>query len=136
MSVTFYPGQPTADGWEISLGGHARHHGVNLANGNAVRLLAVLGYPLDTEEGPVGDAPAADFLGRVLVALALAPDDEAMPAYRMTAEELSPALRELCGGGATVWQGPRREGYLQDKLERLETLARFCVEQGYAVLWA
>jgi hypothetical protein len=137
MSVTFYPGQATADGWEIRLGGHARHHEVNLANTNAVRLLGVLGLPLDDEEGCVGNAPAGDFLGRVLVALAIAPHDEAMPAYQMTPEELSPTLTMLIGaGGAAVWHGPRRDGYLQEKLELLETLARFCVEQDYAVLWA
>jgi hypothetical protein len=135
MCVTFYPGRASADGWEIRLGGHARHHEVNLANTNAIRVIGVLGFPLDDEEGCVGDATADDFLGRVLVALAVAPRDEAMPAYRLTQAEQSPVVRELCGGAA-VWQGPRREGYLQEKLIALETLARFCVEQNYAVLWA
>ncbi|MFJ6354803.1 hypothetical protein ACIQKB_35770 [Streptomyces sp. NPDC092046] len=87
---------------------------VNMANANAARVLGVLGY------GELaGDAEAEDFLGRVLVALALTPEDAGRPA---TAE------------GRFVDCG-RREGYVQERLEELRELAEDARARRLTVYW-
>ncbi|THA53269.1 hypothetical protein E6R62_19470 [Streptomyces sp. A1136] len=100
MSVTFF-----ADSVGVE---------VNMANSNAARVLGVLGY-----EELAGDAEADDFLGRVLVALALVPVDAGRPA---TAE------------GRFVDCG-RRAGYIQERLEELRALAEEARAQGLPVYW-
>ncbi|MEU2454855.1 hypothetical protein ABZ605_32800 [Streptomyces sp. NPDC012765] len=88
--------------------------GVNLANSNAARVLGVLGY-----DELAGDAEADDFLGRVLVALALTPEDAGRPA---TAE------------GRFVDCG-RRVGYVQERLEELYELAEEARARGLTIYW-
>ncbi|MEW1639334.1 hypothetical protein AB0469_35430 [Streptomyces sp. NPDC093801] len=76
---------------------------VNMANSNAARVLEVLGF-----DELAGDADAEDFLGRVLVALALAPVDAGRPS---TAE------------GNFIDCG-RTAGYTQRRLDELRELGR------------
>ena len=131
MSVTFYPAQYVSDPrWGVVLDcvDVREDIPVNLANANAVRVLEILGFPPERDEQScdfVGASyGAVAFLGRVLLVQGLAPYDEEMPAY------------QLPGDGATVWQGARHVGYMQEKLRLLEELAAFCVAQGYIVAWA
>ncbi|GAA2107921.1 hypothetical protein [Streptomyces synnematoformans] len=100
MSVTF-----TADG-----------HGepVNMANANAAVVLDVLGL---TES--CGDEDPEQFLGRVLVAVAITPDDEGRPA------ETRGRFTD-CG---------RPVGYLQRRLADLRGLAEHALRSGLRVTW-
>ena len=93
---------------------------VNMANGNAAQILDLLGYTFD---GDWTEAPAEDFLGRVLIAQALtdvATDDA----------HGRPAVHERnwteCG---------RRPGYLADRLTALHRLATWAVDNNTTVEW-
>ncbi|MFE7485137.1 hypothetical protein [Streptomyces sp. NPDC057552] len=105
---------------------------VNLSERNASLLTDLLGFtapettgaprPPRLDDGPAGDAgqlPAVDFLGRVLVALALAPEDEGLDGYWDGRHHL----------------GDRRAGYLQLRLAELRDLAQWCVDRGRNVAW-
>jgi hypothetical protein len=107
MSVTF-----SADDldWDSQLA-------VNMSSSSAATVASTLGIDLDAE-GWCGDMPAQDFLGRVLVALALSPLDEGMPCY------------EVPGTGARMIQGARRSGYLQERLAQLHELAVWAVKHN------
>ncbi len=130
MSVTFYPAQYASDpqwGAVLDFVDVGEDIPVSLANANALRVLETLGLPPTCDEQScdlVGESDPIAFLGRVLLAQGLAPYDEEMPAY------------QLPGDGATVWQGARHAGYMQEKLRLLEELAAFCAAQGYIVAWA
>jgi hypothetical protein len=87
---------------------------VNMSNTNAARVCETLGIDLD-DLGWCGSLPAADFLGRVLVALAVCPVDAGIPAHELSGT--SPRWIE-CG---------RPEGYLQDRLGQLRELADWAV---------
>ncbi|MEV7581562.1 hypothetical protein [Streptomyces erythrochromogenes] len=100
MSVTFFADSASEE--------------VNMANANAARVLGVLGY-----DELAGDAEAGDFLGRVLVALALVPVDAGRPA---TAE----GRFVVCG---------RRAGYIQERLEELHELAEGACGRSLPVYW-
>jgi hypothetical protein len=100
---------------------------------HAVAVLGALGYPVP-DNNPAdafacgdlsGVADAAEFAGRVAVALALAPADAGMPAY----EDTRP-------GGPRWHECGRRPGYLQEKLTELAELARWCAERGRRVQWS
>lgn len=91
---------------------------LNVANGNAVHLLSILGY--ETAEELCGSADAEDFLGRVLVALAINPTDAGVPATQ---------------NGSIIDCG-RREGYTDDRLTHLRTVAEAAREHGVNVQWA
>ncbi|MBM4569106.1 hypothetical protein GS489_00960 [Rhodococcus hoagii] len=91
---------------------------VNMSNTNAVTLLGLLG--LDTEG--FGDCPADDFLGRVLVAAALSPADEGVPAH-------------TTGGAPRMVECGRRSGYIQGRLGDLHRLATWAVAHDRAVQW-
>lgn len=93
---------------------------VNMSNANARILLDLLGF--GTEE-VCGDCSAADFLGRVLVAAALSPADEGMPAYTAAG---NPRMVE-CG---------RRAGYIPAQLDQLRVVAEWAAAQGRDVQWA
>lgn len=91
---------------------------VNMANGNAAEVLDLLGYPTDE---PEGEATAEDFLGRVLLALALldvSTDDE--------------HGRPTVHDGRWVEVG-RRPGYLAERLHQLHEIAT--AAQGGTVAW-
>lgn len=111
MSVTFY-------GYIAQTETIIESGDVNMANANAAFVLDSLGLPTDDLSGGL---PADDFLGRVLMALAIAPEDEGRPGYQV-AERLFD-----CG---------RRPGYLQDQLGALRELAEQCTPLGAEVAWA
>jgi len=87
---------------------------INMNIRNAVMVCEALGIDLN-DVGWCGSMTAADFQGRVLMALAVAPVDEGMPAY------------EHPGPGATMIEGARIPGYLQERLGQLRELADWAV---------
>lgn len=134
MSVTFtaeglLPGTDADGEWEPN------PLEVNLANGNAVLVAAALGLQLDADyPGDLSGAiDAQDFLGRVLVALAISPADEGMPAHELLPGD---AGRLAWFGDATVIQGARHPGYLQERLEQLRALAEYAVARNVQVWWS
>lgn len=136
MSVTFSPASFEATpvelvekhGFPVTMLTHREDlGGVNMHNEGAGRVLEVLGFTLDPEEGLVGTCEVDDFLGRVLVALAVAHEDEGMPAHDMSPGE----------PGATMWAAAREPGDLQRRLRDLRDLAESCSDQGVLmVAWA
>ncbi|MBW0101529.1 hypothetical protein [Pseudonocardia sp. KRD291] len=77
----------------------------------------------DGEDPRCGQCPAEDMLGRVDLALALAPADAGMPS------------RDLNTAGTVIDCG-RRPGYLQDRLHALRAVAVFAHERGRDVWWS
>lgn len=99
---------------------------LNVSNANAATLLDVLGIGVPSgedeetaEDRYCGVMAAEDFLGRVLIAQALSPVDAGVPATR---------------SGNWV-DGGRAEGYVNDRLDRLRTVASRAVELGVPVTW-
>jgi hypothetical protein len=88
---------------------------LNLSNANAYYVLDSLGL-----EDLCGSLSAEDFLGRILLAEAIAPKDEGMPAY-------TEGILTHCG---------REEGYLGDKLALLREIASQAHSKGLQVVWA
>lgn len=111
MSVTFAAqGAPDLD--------------INMCNRNAALVCESLGIALDPDW--CGDMAAADFHGRVVLALALAPADEGMPSYdHVTAP-----------GSARMIEGARRPGYLQERLAQLHQLSTWAIAHGAEVWWS
>jgi hypothetical protein len=119
---------------------------VNLSNHNASMVLETLG--VDVADDLCGSMSADDFLGRVLIALAISPADEGMPAYKLTGADYT-GQGGLLGGllaglaeaeandepTATFWQGARPAGYLQERLEMLREIAEFAKSKGWGVCW-
>ena len=100
---------------------------INVSSFNARPILEALGYIADgdnSDDGMVGSATAEEFMGRVLLALAVLP---------VSAERLS----ETTGGNGTVTvhYGGRPEGYVQDRLAQLHGLAQFAREHSRMVYW-
>jgi hypothetical protein len=93
---------------------------VNMSNTNALHILDTLGFP---EREYVGSTDAEDFLGRILLALAVAPHDAGIPSHVVP------------GPGATVINGGREDGYTQRRLEQLRTLAEFARLHRANVTW-
>lgn len=94
---------------------------LNLANGNAARVLELLGYDLAEEWG--GEAHAEDFLGRTLLAqglLDVATDDE--------------HGRPTVYDGRDVWCGTA-PGYLAGRLAELHQLATWAHQHHALVVW-
>lgn len=108
--------------------------GVNMSNSNAHRVAQTLGIDLDPDW--CGDMAAEDFLGRVLMALAISPADEGMPSHTLQpgddAGVLFGTVRE---GGPTIIAGARRPGYLQERLAELHELALWAVANDAVVMW-
>jgi hypothetical protein len=97
---------------------------MNLANGNAGSLLEVLGFPTDPWNLPEDfEFPTGhDMLGRVLLALGVAPKDEGMD-WVPDAEN-------------PRWQGNlRRSGYTQDKLSEMHALAEYAIAHDRRITW-
>lgn len=108
----------------------------NVAIGNTAHVLSLLGLPQADEFGDAcGDEPASVFLGRVLMALAVAPTDEGVPAT-------SRALRDGFGGAPVLTAGGRwhdmgrAAGYTERKLAEIRTLAEWADARGFRVAWA
>lgn len=97
---------------------------VNMSNTNAMDLLRVLDLPATFEDGLCGGATAEDFMGRVLVALAVEPEDTGVRSLETRGER-----------GATMIDCGRPAGYVQDRLAGLRDVAAFAVEHGLEVTW-
>lgn len=122
MSVTF-----SAPGLDpgIDADGHWEPHPleVNMSNRNAASVAASLGIELDPDW--CGQMAPADFLGRVLMALAIAPADEGMPSHELPR---SP-------GQARWIEGARPQGYLQERLGQLHALATWALGHDSPIIW-
>lgn len=109
-------------GWNPATESFVDHESVDFSNTNASLVLDTLGLdPCDLS----GALPADDFLGRVLMALAVSPEDEGTPSY----DDSSP-------GGMTWIECGRRKGYLQERLAELHELAEHAKTEGAEVSWA
>ncbi|MEU3464598.1 hypothetical protein ABZ721_32195 [Streptomyces sp. NPDC006733] len=87
---------------------------VNMTNSNAARVLDALGY-----SELCGDEDARLFLGRVLIALALDPEDAGRPA-------IADGRFTDCG---------RPQGYTESRLHELRELAEYAQVQGLCITW-
>lgn len=97
---------------------------VNMSNTNAFRVCQSLGIDLEAE-GWCGGMPAVDFLGRILVALAIEPVDAGVP-----------VTVDAGPGRATFVDCGRREGYLQERLGQLRELADWAVANQAEISFA
>jgi hypothetical protein len=120
MSVTFYPATQTAEYIDFIEGPAADAVSVNLSNVNAAHVLDTLGL-LDPEGDLTGHRTAEQFLGAVLLAIAIAPADDGVPAY-----QVAPNFYD-CG---------RHPGYTEERLGQLRALAEFCAAHGHLIAWA
>ncbi|NYT96333.1 hypothetical protein [Salinispora sp. H7-4] len=93
---------------------------VNMATGNAKQVLDLLGLTFD---GDWGTTTGPDFLGRVLLALAL---------IGTTTDAVG---RPEVAEGRWTSEG-RRPGYLAERLTDLRRLASWAVEHGADVDWS
>lgn len=111
---------------------------VNIGQVNAARILPMLGYEVHEtgetffgvpthDDDMYGEADAQEFLGRVLMALAIEPADEGTDTHELPRED---------DRGPHVHQCGRRAGYTEEKLSALHTLAQWCAERGRPVVWA
>lgn len=116
MSVTFTAYNPTTEEFVSD----SEELEVNVSNANAATLLEVLG--LDTIE-LMGAESAEGFLGRVLMASAVSPEDAGIPAH-------------VAVGNPRWIEGGRRPGYIQERLEQLRTLAEFARSGQAQITWA
>lgn len=104
---------------------------VNMSNNNAADIFASLGFISDdpalaAEAAEVfhgGSLDAADFLGRVLFALAISPSDEGRPSFEMPRTE----------GGMMAIACGRRVGYIQTRLGELHDLAQWAIANNREV---
>lgn len=103
---------------------------VQVASDRAPLLLDALGYGTFTASDEMfGVEKPETFRGRVLTALAVAPQDAGMPGYG----DDSPRPHWIQGGRHV--QCARQEGWLQDRLARLHELADWCERHGRQVQW-
>jgi hypothetical protein len=100
---------------------------VNVSNITAVELLDNLGILVDEDfsERCLGSISATDLKGRILMAVALLPEDEGMPAHQAGNTMF----------GLQVWTAPRPAGHTQNVLHRLLEVAEFALAQGRDVDW-
>jgi hypothetical protein len=95
---------------------------LNMANMNARDILEVLAIEADELAGSMN---ADDFLGRVLIAEAIAPESAEKLVETYSLED-----------GATIVECGRPAGYVQEKLSALREIAEFAVAHKRKVLWA
>ena len=91
---------------------------IQMSNTNAARLLDSLGYG-EPDSELFGSAPAAEFLGRILIALALEPADEGRPT-------VTEGNVVMCG---------TEVGYIQKRLQQLHALASWSVDHNTEIHW-
>lgn len=96
---------------------------VNMSNINAGELFFVLGMGEDSFDHSCGSIDASDFLGRVLMALAVNQDVGI------------PVTETITAGGARFIDCGREDGYVEAQLLRLQTLAERALEGGHKVQW-
>lgn len=109
----------------------------NVAFGNAIDLLDALGVDFRFEPTPeeaendifgvagvelCGTLDAEDFMGRVLTALALAPESAEIPSHAAV-------------GAPNIIRGHREEGYVQNRLRELHEIAQFAIDHDRQVTW-
>lgn len=99
---------------------------MRVSDTNAMHLLGLLGLPSEPDESGslAGSTSAEDFLGRVLLAQAINPEDAGVP-----------VTTEVGQGGATMMRMGRHPGYSDDRLVCLRELADFAVGRGRDVQW-
>lgn len=97
---------------------------VNVSNANAALLLDLLGLVDPTAWA--GRVDGADFLGRVLLAQAIAPTDAGRPVVQAPA---------AAGGGWVIDCG-RPAGYAQDRLAQLRSIAAAATAASSTVDWS
>jgi hypothetical protein len=88
---------------------------VNMSNTNAFELLDVLGLSSES----FGSLQASDFLGRILLAVAVAPTDPGRPT-------ITEGSVTYCG---------RNPGYVQKRLAQMRDLAQWCATNNARVTW-
>jgi hypothetical protein len=102
----------------------------DFSQANAIHLLMLLGFDVPPDDELIGEAPAADFLARVLTALATEPWDEGVAPVE------SPGLLFGRIPVKHMVDCGRRPGYVQDALQRLRALADAAQQLGRNVAWA
>ena len=144
MSVSFYGYNQTTKAFS--------EQEFNCSNHNAQTLLDVLGIQVGEsfEERCLGEMSAQDFLGRVLVAQAIMPKDEGMPARKLSgadAEGYSGLLGSMLSGlaeaeaegksGPTIWDAGRPAGYYDQRLVWCRELADEVISlgEGWVIQW-
>ena len=100
---------------------------VSVSQDNAEFLLEALGVErdIDGELEMIGSADPTDFMGRVLAAEGLSPEDPGRPAIFGQGPR-----------GRTYVEAGRGEGYLQRRLGDLRELASYATEHSLPVLWS
>lgn len=93
---------------------------INMNNGNAAQILGLLGLPFD---GDWGEASAQDFLGRVLIAIALV---DTASTDRHGTFDASNGRWVDCG---------RHPGYLAGRLAELHQLAEQAATNNTPITW-
>lgn len=109
----------------------AHHEGLNLNNQNAADILRVLGLVEPGQDADIinpevrwcGELPAADFLGRIMVAQAISPESAEKIGY------------EKPGPGAIMFESGREAGYIQKKLAELAEVADWAAKHERTVCW-
>lgn len=118
---------------------------VNMANGNVRPVLEALGLAPDGADfGDIccGSAEAEDFLGRVLMALGVAPVSAERPvqiwatADNLARTSVEGRLAYETPVGPTWVECGVPEGYVQTRLTQLLEVAAFAVECGREVCWS
>jgi hypothetical protein len=106
-----YPARIEAiDGEDMSL---------NMSNVNAAHVMDALGI-MEDDTRICGSMEAEVFLGRVLLAEAIAPADAGMLPFT----------------DGSVTYGGREEGYLEEKLTVLRQIGSYALSEGLTVVWS
>ncbi len=128
MSVTFSMGEfREVDNWpQPVLWQLESDLDLNVSNANAYALLERLGYEV-TDDGIIGDTTPDDMLGRAMVGNVGRDDSGTDPVE-------TPG--EWFGGGATMIDCGRRDGYFEDRMTALVALATEAQTRQVMVMWA
>lgn len=109
---------------------------LNMSNRNAAELLALLGF-VDSHESDehspfpaddvwlAGEVSGDDLLGRVLVAMAVAPGDPGLESYTISSPN-----------SATLIDLGRRPGYVAEKLSQIAEIAQRAIDDDVTVTWS
>lgn len=145
MSVSFYGYNKTTKSFAEAE--------ITLSNSNAQSLFDLLGLRIDPDgDGDwAGSISADDLLGRALIAQAINPADEGMPAHKLTGADYSGQSGMLGGllaglaqaegegvSGPSVWSAGRSAGYFDERLAQVRELAEEVKALGddWVINWA